>query len=117
MDFQLIKKLRLKELVIKKKEKTMIFTYPKPCVCCGKKAPKKTETFITFGTPAIDEYKGNLKVIAKLYDGERLTLWDGESYEHRNGHFCSLKCCERYANHIVAKEIKRNIDSFNKKLR
>jgi hypothetical protein len=90
-----------------RKEKKMIFKYPKPCVCCGKKAPKKTECFITWGTPAIDEYKGNLKVIAELYDGERLTLWDGESYEHKNGHFCSLKCCNKYANHIVERAIQK----------
>ena len=98
-----------------RKEKKMIFTYPKPCMCCGKKAPKKTEYFMTWDTPAIDEYKGNLKVIAKHYDGEKLILWDGESYEHKNGYFCTLSCCERYANYIVDRTIKRNIKSFNKK--
>ena len=96
-----------------RKEKKMIFTYPKPCVCCGKKAPKKTERWVK-GRDG-DEYRGNLQIINRRYNGEELTLWDGESYKHRYEHFCTLSCCERYANYIVDRTIKRNIKSFNKK--
>jgi len=80
-----------------------IFNHPKPCVNCGKPAKKKTESY--YGT---EPYRGNLQVIRDKswsntngplhYD---LSLWDGESYTHYCGHFCTNRCAQEFANAIV----------------
>ena len=85
----------------------MIFTEPVPCPACGRKAKKMTEHFInTYG----DDYTGNLRVImdkSVIHEDEdgnffrkdtHLVLWDGESYIHGAGHFCTNRCAINFAN-------------------
>ena len=76
-----------------------VFNYAKPCLNCGKKAKKKTETW--YGN---EPYKGNLKIISKheLY----YTLWDGESYEHYCGFFCKNTCAMDFADDIVTGKLR-----------
>lgn len=81
-----------------------IFDHPKPCINCGKPAKKKTEWYYDINEP----YRGNLKVIRDRSFtnslGETrndLILWDGESYYHYCGHFCTNRCAQDFANAIV----------------
>ena len=76
-----------------------IFNHAKPCLNCGKKAKKKTETLWSN-----EPYKGNLKIMKK--DKYSYTLWDGESYEHYCGFFCTNNCAMHFANKIVTGEIR-----------
>tara|TARA_R100000773_G_scaffold14214_1_gene13019 strand:+ start:1184 stop:1450 length:267 start_codon:yes stop_codon:yes gene_type:complete len=82
-----------------------VFNHAKPCLNCGKKAKKKTKTW--YGN---EPYKGNLKIISKheLY----CTLWDGESYEHYCGFFCTNNCAMHFADDIVTGRIRM---SYKKK--
>ena len=85
----------------------MIFQDPVPCPNCGKKAKKWTENFWDFQGK---DYTGNLKVIrdkshiTKDEDGNPigkitdLVLWDGESYVHMAGHFCTKRCAYEFGN-------------------
>lgn len=85
----------------------MIFKEPVPCPVCGKKAKKRTESF---WSSAGEDYTGNLRVIrdksliSKDEDGNptgkitHLVLWDGESYSHFTGHFCTNRCAIKFAN-------------------
>lgn len=78
------------------------FNYPKPCAQCGKPARKDTEHY--WGS---EPYKGNLKVLRSKehnFGGNKkfdLVLWDGETYFHRCGHFCTNRCAQRFANEIL----------------
>lgn len=86
------------------------------CPLCDKKAKKNT--YAHYGEP----YKGNMIVLKTNYsnfisaetgqivhvkndDGTRRirsqTLWDGETYYHNYGNFCSTSCAIQYANIIV----------------
>ena len=95
------------------------------CPMCGKRAKKNTYTHnIGFGKLGGSEepYKGNMKVIKNNYSnftsaetGERVhcknddgtrrissqVIWDGETYYHNYGNFCSTGCAIQYANIIV----------------
>ena len=85
----------------------MIFQDPVPCPNCGKKAKKMTENFWSFDG---DDYTGNLRVLMdksefkRDEDGNptgkitRLVLWDGESYVHMAGHFCTKRCAYEFGN-------------------
>ena len=85
----------------------MIFKEPVPCPACGKKAKKMTERFSSLDG---DEYKGNRRVLmdkSRLKWDENgnitgkityLVLWDGESYTHDAGHFCTNRCAIDFAN-------------------
>ena len=81
----------------------LTFNYPKPCVNCGKPAKKKTESY--YGT---EPYKNFLPIQRdkSWRDGNglvryQLSLWDGESYTHYCGNFCTNKCAINYANQVV----------------
>ena len=86
------------------------------CPMCGKRAKKNT--YAHYGEP----YKGNMIVLKTNYsnftsaetgervhckndDGTRMissqTIWDGETYYHNYGNFCSTGCAIQYANIIV----------------
>ena len=99
------------------------------CPLCGKRAKKNTYNHtIGFGQLGGSEepYKGNMKVIKNQYqyfkidpslntsiddyevlkDGRKRKLisqviWDGETYYHNYGNFCSTGCAIQYANIIV----------------
>ena len=85
----------------------MIFNKPVPCPACGKKAKKMTEHFFNLDG---EEYTGNLRVLMdksefkRDEDGNptgkitRLVLWDGDSYTHAAGHFCTNRCAIDFAN-------------------
>jgi len=85
----------------------MIFNEPVPCPACGKKAKKMTERFWSFDG---DDYTGNLRVLIDKSEFKRdedgnptgkvtyLVLWDGESYTHAAGHFCTNRCAIDFAN-------------------
>ena len=85
----------------------MIFNYPKPCPNCGKPAKKKTESYYNTHEP----YRGNLQIIRDKswthQNGEtrfNLSLWDGESYTHYCGYFCTNRCAQQYANTVYQAE-------------
>jgi hypothetical protein len=99
------------------------------CPLCGKRAKKNTYNHtIGFGQVggSKEPYKGNMKVIKNKYqyfkidpslntntddyevskDGKKRKLtsqviWDGETYYHNYGNFCSTGCAIQYANIIV----------------
>ena len=85
----------------------MIFNEPVPCPACGKKAKKNTEHF--FGRNG-EDYTGNLRILQdkstvfRDEDGNvsrkytHLVLWDGESYAHHAGYFCTNRCAIHFAN-------------------
>tara|TARA_R100001463_G_scaffold42137_2_gene88540 strand:+ start:3766 stop:4038 length:273 start_codon:yes stop_codon:yes gene_type:complete len=80
-----------------------IFNHPKPCINCGKPAKKDIESYA--GT---EPYRGNLRVLRstthKHGDNSQIVaevLWDGESYAHYCGHFCTNRCAQEFANAIV----------------
>lgn len=80
------------------------FNYPKPCINCGKPAKKDTEKYMSFEGP----YRGNLHVlrstVSKHGDNSQMhnaIIWDGESYAHYCGNFCTNRCAINYANDIV----------------
>jgi len=83
------------------------FNHAKPCLNCGKKAKKKTESW--YGA---EPYKGNLRILSdqsyETMEGMRYSynLWDGESYEHYCGFFCTNNCAMHFADKIVTGEIK-----------
>ena len=87
----------------------MIFNYPKPCPNCGKPAKKKIERYYSTNEP----YRGNLQIIRDQswthQNGEKsfnLSLWDGETYTHYCGYFCTNRCAKQYANTVYeAQEI------------
>lgn len=85
----------------------MIFTEPVPCPSCGKKAKKLTQNFFSHDG---EDYTGNLRILmdkSVIHTDEegifyrkdtRLVLWDGESYTHAAGYFCTNRCAISFAN-------------------
>lgn len=85
----------------------MIFTEPVPCPACGKKAKKLTQHFMSRDG---EDYTGNLRILMDKSvihtdeDGNffrkdtHLVLWDGESYTHQAGYFCTNRCAISFAN-------------------
>ena len=108
----------------------------KKCVNCEGKFRRKSETFHNRSEP----YKGNMicyrqkenklysHLLGKSYDDELLQgdyirseysyiLWDGESYHHEAGYFCSGKCSKEFARDCAEQGIRRlgqSLVRFNK---
>lgn len=81
----------------------MIFDHPMPCPNCDKPAKKKTEAYYLTTEP----YRGNLQILRdKSWHDQsglkhyNLSLWDGESYTHKCGYFCTNRCAQEYANAV-----------------
>tara|TARA_B100000085_G_scaffold253709_1_gene252330 strand:- start:256 stop:516 length:261 start_codon:yes stop_codon:yes gene_type:complete len=75
----------------------MIFNKQVLCPNCGKKAKKNTEIW---WERHYGKYEGNLKVIRReqTFNGDILTLWDGESYKMYCGYFCTNRCAQEFGN-------------------
>jgi len=79
--------------------KPKTFTNPEPCGWCARPAKKATDRHYSS-----EPYAGNLIVI-RTTKSERngvpyytQSIWDGETYVHPYGFFCSQPCGLKYAN-------------------
>lgn len=83
------------------------FTNPEPCGWCGRPAKKDTDRH--YGR---EPYAGNLIVLRteRTPQGYIQSIWDGETYVHPYGYFCSQPCGMRFAHMMYRDHLRRDND-------